>query len=288
MRTSGKPKKRRVISAARKEKTARARDHYDANYGHFASSLYEAIRREAYGEDLGQNSWLRAPELRRFADWLQLGPDSRLLDVACGSGGPALRIARTTGCRVVGIDSHDQAIANARALGHDLTERATFERLDANQALPFPESSFEAVICIDAVNHFPERQSVFSEWTRILKPGGRLVVTDPLVVTGILTPEEKKARSPTGFYLFVPPGEDERLLRTVGLEVLKVEDLTEAVVEIARGRRKARESRAARLREIEGDATFEKQQEFLHIAASLAAEGRLSRFAFLARKRSEP
>jgi hypothetical protein len=58
------------------------------------------------------------------------------------------------------------------------------------------------------------------------------------------------------------------------------------VAQVARGRRKAREGRASALRQIEGDTTFEGQQEFLRVAESIAAERRLSRFAFLARKPS--
>lgn len=258
--------------------------HYDASYANFASNLYQEIRSEAFGEDLGQNSWLTAPELRKFTEWLQLKPGGRLLDVACGSGGPVLRMARLTQSQVLGIDIHEQAIANAiaRARIEGLAEQARFERHDANQPLPFPAASFDALICIDAVNHLPQRGRVFSEWVRVLKPGGRLVFTDPIVITGPLTHEEIAVRSSAGFYLFVPPGEDERLLRAAGLDLLLVEDLTEQVAEVARRRGAARDARAAALRQIEGDATFEGQQEFLRVAASIASEHRLSRFAFLA------
>jgi SAM-dependent methyltransferase len=258
--------------------------HYDANYANFASNLYQEIRSEAFGEDLGQNSWLTAPELLKFVDWLQLKPGGQLLDVACGSGGPVLRMAKLTRSRVTGIDLHEQAIANAIALARTqgLAEQAKFERHDASKPLPFPAASFDALICIDAVNHLPQRRQVFSEWVRVLKPGGRLVFTDPIVITGPLTHEEIAVRSSAGFYLFVPPGEDERLLRAAGLNLLLVEDLTEQVAEVARRRGAARDARAATLREIEGEATFERQQEFLRVAASIASDHRLSRFAFLA------
>ena len=83
--------------------TARV-DHYSATYGKFASKLYAEMRAEAFGEDIGQQSWLSAEEQDRLVAWLDLRPEHLLLDVACGSGGPTLRIAERTGCRVHGID----------------------------------------------------------------------------------------------------------------------------------------------------------------------------------------
>jgi hypothetical protein len=58
-----------------------------ANYGNFQTELYAQIRREAFGEDIGQNSWLTSDEQDRFLEWLDLSPEKALLDVACGAGG---------------------------------------------------------------------------------------------------------------------------------------------------------------------------------------------------------
>src|SRR4249920_1457726 len=90
--------------------------HYNANYGNFQTELYVQIRREAYGEDIGQNSWLTSEELDRFLEWLDLSPGKTLLDVACGAGGPALRIVASTGCSVVGIDVNEHAVKTASSL----------------------------------------------------------------------------------------------------------------------------------------------------------------------------
>ena len=91
-------------------------DHYSANYANFQTELYAQIRHEAFGEDIGQNSWLTSDEQDRFLAWLELSPGKTLLDVACRAGGPALRIAATTGCSVVGIDVHEQAVTTASSL----------------------------------------------------------------------------------------------------------------------------------------------------------------------------
>jgi hypothetical protein len=48
--------------------------HYNANYGNFQTELYAQIRHEAFGEDIGQNSWLTSDEQNRFIEWLDLSP----------------------------------------------------------------------------------------------------------------------------------------------------------------------------------------------------------------------
>jgi hypothetical protein len=73
--------------------------YYDTLYGTFADEIEAAVRSEAFGEEIGQNSWLTADEHRGFFQLLELRASSQVLDVASGSGGPALFMARTTGCR---------------------------------------------------------------------------------------------------------------------------------------------------------------------------------------------
>ena len=269
-----------------KPKPRPATRHYDAVYGNFEADLYAEIRREAFGEDIGQNSWLTSDEHDRFLSWLSLSPGKSLLDVACGSGGPALRIAAETGCSIAGIDVHEHAISTARSLAaqRGLTARAEFQVADAAGRLPFPEDRFDAITCIDAVNHLPDRPRVVSEWARVLKPGGRLLYTDPIVVTGPLTKEEIAVRSSIGFFLFVPADYDKRVIEESGLRLVVCDDVTPNMTRIAERRGAARAARSAALRKIEGDETYEGQQEFFEVAARLARERRLSRFVYVAEK----
>ncbi|HYM75474.1 MAG TPA: class I SAM-dependent methyltransferase [Candidatus Dormibacteraeota bacterium] len=260
--------------------------HYDSNYGNFQTALYEEIRREAFGEDIGQNSWLTAGEQDKFLRWLNLASGMVLLDVACGAGGPALRVAALTGCSVVGVDTHESAIATANRLASErgLAGRAEFRVADAAQRLPFADESFDAVTCIDAINHLPDRERVMSEWTRVLKRDGRVLFTDPIVMTGPLTNEEVAIRSSAGFYLFVPAGYAESVMSKCGLRVLASENVTRNMAEVAGRRRAARAAREAALRDVEGDAGYEGQQTYLGVASLVAEEGRLSRFVFVAEK----
>ncbi len=261
-------------------------DHYGAQYGNFASDLLAEIRREAFGEDIGQTGWLTSNEQDIFIGWLELSERSHLLDLACGAGRPTLRIADQTGCRITGIDLHEDGIASARAYAEEsgLSARADFLQGDAAEELPFDGEVFDAVTCIDAINHLPNRHSVLEEWRRVLKPNGRLLFTDPIVITGPMTNHEIAIRASIGFFLFVPSGTDEDILRKSGYELERVEDRTENMANNARGWFAARARHEADLRKLEGDETYDGQQAFFETAARLAEERKLSRFAFLARK----
>ncbi len=261
-------------------------DHYGAHYRAFAAGVYEEVRRAAFGEDIGQNSWLTVDELDRFLSRLELGPSRRLLDVGCGSGGPTLHVARRTGCEVVGVELSEEAVAEATRLAREasLETRSSFLQADASEPLPFEDDTFDALICIDVINHLPDRAGVLGLWARVLRPGGRLLFTDPVVITGILDSEELAIRTSIGYFLFVPPGENERLLTAAGVTVVDVEETTDHLAEIARRRHDARAAQAEALRKIEGDAAFDGRQRFFDVVALLAHDRRLSRFVYTAEK----
>jgi SAM-dependent methyltransferase len=261
-------------------------DLYNNAYADFASSTEAAVRRETYGEDIGQTSWLTAEEWLGFADRLAIAPSSNVLEVGSGSGGPAVYLAARRGCRVTGVDINEHGVRTARALAQSrgLVERVGFEVVDASQPLPFPAGSFDAIVSNDAMCHIRERASVLGEWHRVLRPGGRALFTDAMVLTGIVSHEELATRSSIGFYLFVPPGENERLIREAGLELLVVEDVTENAAQLSLRRHDARAAHREPLIAREGEANFEGLQRFLASVHRLSAERRLSRYSYLAAK----
>jgi SAM-dependent methyltransferase len=260
---------------------------YDRTYARFELDARQQVRLETYGEDLGQNSWLTADEWREIIGWTALGPGSRALDVACGAGGPALRLAATTGAQVLGIDNNADAIASANAMAdrEGLRSLATFQQADAALALPLPDTSINAIFCIDAINHLPGRLEVLREWRRVLKPGGLAVFTDPVVVNGLITNEEIAARTAIGFFVLSLRQEDERLLDLAGFELVRCEDSTDNVAQVARRWRDARAARRGELSSDEGEETFDGVQRFLTVTCTLASERRLARYTFLARRR---
>jgi ubiquinone/menaquinone biosynthesis C-methylase UbiE len=261
-------------------------NYYDANYGNFHSELYGDIRRAAFGEDMGQSGWQTAAEQDQYLSALSLVSGKKLLDVCCGSGGPALLLAHKTGCALTGIDLHEAAISAARALAvaRGATEHCEFRIANAAERLPFNDEEFDAITCIDAIIHLPDRPRVLSEWKRVLKCGGKILFTDSTVITGPLTKEEIAVRSSIGYFQFVPPDYDRRVLERCGCKVLVCEDVTQNMAELAAALYRAREAQRTLLTQIEGESSYQGQQTFLEVTSRIAQERRLSRFLYVAEK----
>jgi SAM-dependent methyltransferase len=261
-------------------------DFYGGHYGRFDSTLAAEVRREVYGQDLGQTGWRTAAEQAEIAHHLRLGPDSRVLDVACGAGGPSLALVERTGCQITGADIEPTAIAsaNAEARARGLADRSTFAVVDCSRRLAFEDGAFDAVLCIDAISHLPDRFGTLSEWARLLVRGGRLLFTDSGVLTGAVAKSELDIRGGIGFFLLVPPGLNEAAIEIAGLVLLKCEDRTAATADVAACLHAARAHRAAALEREEGADWFEKRQRLLATMAELARSRRLSRFLYLAEK----
>src|SRR5439155_18693758 len=110
-----------------------------------------------------------------------------------------------------------------------------------------------------------------------------ILFTDAMIVSGIISHKEIAMRSSIGFYLFLPPAENERLIREAGFELLSVADLTDSTALISRRWRDARDRRREDLVRIEGEAKFSGLQRFLACTHTLSSERRLSRCGYLAR-----
>jgi ubiquinone/menaquinone biosynthesis C-methylase UbiE len=106
-----------------------------------------------------------------------LAPAERVLDLACGTGSVARRAAEMVGRegRVVGFDVSTSMLAvAAEAAGNQ--PQIEWRQGDVGD-LPFPNGTFDAVICQQALQFFPDRMAALAEMHRVLAPGGRVVLS---------------------------------------------------------------------------------------------------------------
>ena len=260
-------------------------DLYNSTYGNFNEDVLSAVRREAFREDIGQNSWITTDEYDTFYNWLNLSPGDHVLEVASGSGGPALYLARKFHCQITGVDINEEGIHTANQQAREAgISQAKFQHANVDQRLPFEDGSFDAVMCMDSMNHFRDRLAYLREWHRVLKAGKRALFTDPVVMTGPVSNEELAARSNIGFFLFVPLEVTQNLIREAGFKLIRCEDAT-ANIEKTSGRwHGSRQKHRKELIKIEGEERFEGLQTFFSTVHTLTSERRLSRFVFLVEK----
>jgi SAM-dependent methyltransferase len=257
-----------------------------STYANFTEQVLDAIRKETFGEDIGQNSWVTADEYDRFISWLSLTPEDHVLEVASGSGGPAIHLAGKTNCSVTGIDANENGVTTATQTAEKAgqADRVSFKLVDANASLPFEDNLFDAILCIDSMNHFSNRLGVLQEWCRVLRPRHRAVFTDPVVITGPVTNDELALRSLVGLFLFVPQGLNEQLIEKAGFQLIEKEDVTENAALISHRWHESRKRHKEALLQIEGEERFEGLQQFFAAVHRLTSERRLSRIVYLVEK----
>jgi ubiquinone/menaquinone biosynthesis C-methylase UbiE len=100
------------------------------------------------------------------------GDGLRILDAGCGPGHYS-SLLHERGFRVTGIDGSEEmlAIARASSLGVE------FKLADLTRSLPFPDSSFDYIVCIEVLRYLPDVNRILPELVRILRPGGTCLIT---------------------------------------------------------------------------------------------------------------
>lgn len=102
------------------------------------------------------------------------GEHGALLDVGCGNGRNLLRLREASpGLVLSGTDISESGCATVRELGFDARPA------DAGEALPFDPDSFDFVLCGEVIEHVVDPDGLLIELRRVLKPGGRLILTTP-------------------------------------------------------------------------------------------------------------
>jgi ubiquinone/menaquinone biosynthesis C-methylase UbiE len=134
-------------------------------------------RRSLAGLDLSKTHYGH----RYMLDWaLRRLPNlngARVLDIGVGEGQSSVLLARA-GAQVTGIDISSEALARATELAKRCGVKPEFIQM-AGEELRFPDASFDAILCISAYHHM-DLERATAEFVRVLRPGGRVVMIEPL------------------------------------------------------------------------------------------------------------
>lgn len=182
----------------------------------------------------------------------------------------------------VELNPHGVETGTELAKADGVSDRCSFQVIDASKPLPFADNTFDAVFCNDVMCHIPGRQGVLEDWKRVLKRGGKLVYTDAMVVSGTVSSDELAARSLIGKYYFPCLGENEKLLEAAGLKGIEAIDTTAEAAQVAK---RWHDSRAQYKEELQEPASnFDGLQKFLYTVYDLLNTRKLSRIMFVGAK----
>jgi arsenite methyltransferase len=164
---------------------------------------------------------------------IALGPDDRVLDVACGRGASAVHLAERVGCHVTGLDygAENVAAAEAHAAEVGVSHLTTFRKGDA-EGLLFDDGAFDAIISECSFCTFFDKATAAAEMARVLRPGGRLGLTD-MSVDGQLPDDIQSLLAWVACVAGAGTPEDYvATLRAAGLTDFVVEDQRDALLDL--------------------------------------------------------
>lgn len=203
-----------------------------------AEAIRESLRRA--GHDLDELTTADLASVDEFhvrgrqatlelAKRMRLKEGSEVLDIGSGLGGPARTVAERYRCKVIGIDLTPQFCEAAATLSDwvGLGERVRFEQGDAT-SLPFEDDRFDAAMTIHVAMNIPDKDKLYAEAYRVLKPGAIFAVYDILQGEGgrVHYPVPW-ARDPSISHLATTE-QMRDLLEAAGFAILEIDDTTKA------------------------------------------------------------
>ncbi|QKD01559.1 class I SAM-dependent methyltransferase [Mesorhizobium loti] len=177
-------------------------------------------------------------EVDRVVEGLSLH-DKTILDIGCGSGGIALHLIERHGAaQATGFDVEQPVIeaARQRAAARGLEQKASFI-LGPPGPLPFADRSFDVVFSKDALLHVPDKDALFAEIFRVLKPGGVFAASNWMIGhDGEPSPEMKAYVAAEGLsFAMASPARYAQAMRGAGFTDVTVRDRNPWYREVARG-----------------------------------------------------
>jgi SAM-dependent methyltransferase len=244
--------------------------------------FFKALRRariSAYapGEFVGQESFMRAGEIRALALAAGIAPGVCVLDLCCGVAGPGRFITRELGCAYLGVDSSSSAIEIARRSAGDLPCRFEVARIP-----PVPPGPFEVVLLLETMLAFPEKETLLAQISRALTTGGRFAFT---LEEGLPLTEAERAIMPDADTVWLTPlAEMLTSLERVGLVVRRQDDCSRSHRAVADSLADAFAADATDIAAQIGRRALEELLAAHRVWSDWLREGRVRKIAFVAEK----
>lgn len=258
-----------------------------------AGRFYDALRASglssaalAFGDaSIGQECLLTADEIRAFARRAGIVAGASVLDIGSGTGGPACDLARTLGCRVLGVDvsavGHAQAEARARESG--LGHLARF-RLGDIHALELPTAAFDVALGLDAWCHIPRRPALLRRCAALLRPGGRIAFWDHVELRPLPEAERRRFCAGWRFAGLETPRSYVEALEAAGLEVVFREETSAYAVRFYSRVLEGYRADRARFEAARGPDRYKEGLARLEMSQHLASTGVLGQLGCIALK----
>lgn len=216
---------------------------------------------------------------------LGLGPDSRVIDVGAGLGGPARVIAEEGGCRVLAVELQD----DLNGLATSLTQRCGLDgRIEHRRAdflsasLPFSE--FDALVSWLTFLHIPERETLLTRCYQRLKPAGRILVED-FFARRELSDEEREQLAHEVYCQRLDSLDAYRaLIKQAGFEAIDCQTMTESWASFVKSRLVAFRDDRERFERIHGEDAFLALETFYSVMDRLFSSGALGGLRWTARR----
>ena len=119
-------------------------------------------------------------KIRLMGEWLGLGPETRVLDIACGKCGPALVLASTFGCRITGVERYPGFVATARERVAEAGLGELIEVVESDgREFPLEPGSWDVALCLGATFVWDDLDGTLSSLVPAVRAGGHVVVGEP-------------------------------------------------------------------------------------------------------------
>lgn len=221
--------------------------------------------------------------IRAAIEPLGLKPESCVLEIGSGIGGPARYLAHTVGCHVTALELQ----SDLNAIAADLTERTgladrvTHICADA-LTYPFPDAAFDAVVSWLAILHIPDRPRLCARLARALRGGGGCYIED-LCIRAPFAPDDLRQVREIVFGISLSNAQDyANDLRTAGVVSVAITDLTSDWAPFATERLTAWRANHEAYARVHGEGAYAAQEKFYSVIAHLYETGSLGGIRLLA------